>query len=224
MASKLKAALLGLALSAGLAVTAQASAPTNHETKALRAPAASLEQPLAARYARARSSMNDGWDSWDDERPRATRKAKRHQAQKQRRAHQHQRQARRHVERETYGYWDDEAPRPSRRANRRGGERSSAYVSGGGDSGIASYYWQGQRTASGAAFNPNGLTAAHRTLPFGTRVRVTHLGNGRTVDVTINDRGPFIAGRIIDLSRGAASVIGMTGQGLARVKMEVIGR
>ena len=68
------------------------------------------------------------------------------------------------------------------------------------------------------------MTAAHRTLPFGTKVRVTHLGNGRTVDVTINDRGPFIAGRIIDLSKGAAGVIGMTGQGLARVAVEVLGR
>ena len=68
------------------------------------------------------------------------------------------------------------------------------------------------------------MTAAHRTLPFGTKVRVKHLGNGRTVDVTINDRGPFIAGRIIDLSKGAAGVIGMTGQGLARVAVEVLGR
>jgi rare lipoprotein A len=93
-----------------------------------------------------------------------------------------------------------------------------------GQRGVASYYWQGQRVASGGWFNPNGLTAAHRTLPFGTRVRVTHLGNGRSVEVKINDRGPYIAGRIIDLSKGAASVIGMTGQGLARVVVEVLGR
>jgi rare lipoprotein A len=91
---------------------------------------------------------------------------------------------------------------------------------GGGSSGIASYYWQGQQTASGARFNPNGLTAAHRTLPFGTRVRVTNQSNGRSVVVTINDRGPFIKGRIIDLSRGAAQVIGMTGAGLARVSVD----
>jgi rare lipoprotein A len=90
--------------------------------------------------------------------------------------------------------------------------------------GVASYYWQGQRTATGARFNPSAMTAAHRTLPFGTRVRVTHLGNGRTVDVLINDRGPYIAGRIIDLSRGAAGVIGMHGQGIARVKVTVLGR
>jgi len=94
----------------------------------------------------------------------------------------------------------------------------------GGSSGVASYYWQGQQTASGARFNPNGLTAAHRTLPFGTRVLVTNRANGRSVTVTINDRGPFIKGRIIDLSRGAASVIGMTGAGLAPVSISVLGR
>jgi rare lipoprotein A len=90
--------------------------------------------------------------------------------------------------------------------------------------GIASYYWQGQRVASGGRFDPSAMTAAHKTLPFGTRVRVTHLGNGRSVEVKINDRGPFIAGRIIDLSRGAAGVIGMTAQGIARVAVEVLGR
>lgn len=93
-----------------------------------------------------------------------------------------------------------------------------------GSSGIASYYWQGQRTATGERFNPSGLTAAHRTLPFGTRVRVTNLANGRAVTVRINDRGPFIAGRVIDLSRGAAQAVGMTGAGLARVNVAVIGR
>ena len=68
------------------------------------------------------------------------------------------------------------------------------------------------------------MTAAHKTLPFGTRVRVTHMGNGRSVEVKINDRGPYIAGRIIDLSKAAAGVIGMTGQGIARVAVEVLGR
>lgn len=109
-----------------------------------------------------------------------------------------------------------------RRANRRQASASRSY-SGGGGSGIASYYWQGQRVASGGRFNPDGLTAAHRTLPFGTRVRVTNLSNGRSVTVTINDRGPFIKGRIIDLSRGAARQIGMTGAGLARVSLSVGG-
>lgn len=95
---------------------------------------------------------------------------------------------------------------------------------GGGSHGIASYYWQGQKTASGARFNPSAMTAAHRTLPFGTRVLVTNRNNGRSVTVTINDRGPFIKGRIIDLSRGAAGVIGMHGSGLAPVSISVLGR
>lgn len=114
--------------------------------------------------------------------------------------------------------------RPVRQRRRAVPSVTSSSYSGGGSTGIASYYWQGQRVASGGWFNPNGMTAAHRTLPFGTKVRVTHLGNGRSVTVTINDRGPFIKGRIIDLSRGAASVIGMTGQGLARVSVDVLGR
>jgi rare lipoprotein A len=90
--------------------------------------------------------------------------------------------------------------------------------------GLASYYHEPQRLASGGWFNPNALTAAHRSLPFGTRVRVTNKGSGRSVDVTINDRGPYIAGRIIDLSRAAAGVIGMTAQGVARVTVQVLGR
>jgi len=98
------------------------------------------------------------------------------------------------------------------------------HAAGGGHVGVASYYWQPQRVASGGWFNPNAMTAAHKTLPFGTRVRVTHLGNGRSVTVTINDRGPYIAGRIIDLSKAAASAISMTGQGVARIQMVVLGR
>jgi len=116
----------------------------------------------------------------------------------------------------------DDGSRPQRRAATQP-RRAAASLSG-GQVGIASYYWQGQRVASGGWFNPNGMTAAHRTLPFGTRVRVTRLDTGRSVEVRINDRGPFIAGRIIDLSRGAAQVIGMTGQGLARVQVAVLGR
>jgi rare lipoprotein A len=103
--------------------------------------------------------------------------------------------------------------------------RSYRVASAGGSySGKASYYWQGQQTASGARFNPSAMTAAHRSLPFGTRVRVTNRSNGRSVVVTINDRGPFIAGRIIDLSRGAAQAISMTGAGVASVSLEVLGR
>lgn len=88
-------------------------------------------------------------------------------------------------------------------------------------SGKASFYWEGRKTANGERFRPGGLTAAHRTLPFGTKVRVTNLRNGRSVVVRINDRGPFIKGRSIDLSRGAATVIGMLGQGVAPVRVAV---
>lgn len=87
--------------------------------------------------------------------------------------------------------------------------------------GIASLYWQGTRTASGERFNPNGMTAAHRKWPFGTMVRVTNLNTGRHVIVRINDRGPFTRGRIIDLTPPAAKAIGFDRRmGLARVKIE----
>lgn len=109
----------------------------------------------------------------------------------------------------------------TRRTVRRTAKRT--YSGAGSMSGIASYYWQPQAVASGGRFNPNALTAAHKTLPFGTKVRVTHAGNGRSVVVTINDRGPYIKGRIIDLSRRAAQVIGMTGSGIARVHVNIVG-
>jgi len=98
----------------------------------------------------------------------------------------------------------------------------STRASGSHHTGVASYYSKPQRLASGGRFNPSAMTAAHKTLPFGTRVRVTHARNGRSVDVRINDRGPFVAGRIIDLSKAAAQAIGMGGT--ARVKMTVLGR
>jgi rare lipoprotein A len=89
-------------------------------------------------------------------------------------------------------------------------------------SGIASYYWQPQPVASGGRFNPEAMTAAHKTLPFGTRVRVTRADNGKSVVVTINDRGPYIAGRIIDLSRRAARDIGMTDIGITKVSVAIL--
>ncbi len=110
----------------------------------------------------------------------------------------------------------------SRRTRTRVASLGSTGVGRSAGSGIASYYWQGQQTASGARFNPSAMTAAHRSLPFGTKVRVTNRSNGRSVVVTINDRGPFIRGRVIDLSRGAAQVIGMTGAGLASVSLQVL--
>ncbi|MGU3493622.1 septal ring lytic transglycosylase RlpA family protein [Xanthobacteraceae bacterium A53D] len=92
----------------------------------------------------------------------------------------------------------------------------------GEQTGIASYYWQGQSTASGERFNPGALTAAHRSLPFGTKVRVTNLKNGRTVVVRINDRGPFIRGRIIDVSKAAAGHLGFQSAGLTKVAVTVV--
>lgn len=88
-------------------------------------------------------------------------------------------------------------------------------------SGVASWYSMGVRTASGARYNPDGLSAAHRTLPFGTRVLVSNKRTGKSVTVTINDRGPFIGGRIIDMSRGAARVLGMIHTGTAPVTVQV---
>ncbi len=89
-------------------------------------------------------------------------------------------------------------------------------------SGMASYYGNesGSRTASGQRMNASAMTCAHRSLPFGTKLRVTH--GGRSVVVTVNDRGPFIRGRVLDLSTGAARVIGLTGAGVGRVTAEVI--
>lgn len=92
--------------------------------------------------------------------------------------------------------------------------------------GVASWYGQkfhGRRTANGERFNMNDLTAAHRSLPFGTKVRVTNHQNGRSVVVRINDRGPFTGKRIIDLSHKAASQIGMINRGTASVQLEIMG-
>lgn len=91
--------------------------------------------------------------------------------------------------------------------------------------GVASFYGAelaGNRTASGERFNPSAMTAAHRTLPMGTKVRVTNKANGKSVVVRINDRGPFAKGRIIDVSRGAAEKISMVRSGTARVTIERI--
>ena len=91
--------------------------------------------------------------------------------------------------------------------------------------GQASFYamkYQFRQTANGERFNQYAQTAAHKTLPFNTRVRVTNLNNGKSVVVRINDRGPFIEGRIIDLSRSAFSAIGDIDSGLLNVEIEVI--
>ena len=87
--------------------------------------------------------------------------------------------------------------------------------------GIASFYKYDLKTASGEQFNPSELTAAHRTLPFGTRLRVTNVATGQSVTVRVNDRGPFIPGRVVDVSHSAAEVLGMVDRGITKVKLEV---
>lgn len=91
--------------------------------------------------------------------------------------------------------------------------------------GMASYYgneFAGRRTANGEVYSSKGLTAAHRSLPFGTKVRVTNLANGRKVVVRINDRGPFRKGRIIDVSYAAARELGLIAPGVARVRIDIL--
>ena len=92
--------------------------------------------------------------------------------------------------------------------------------------GTASWYgipFHGRKTANGETYDMNGLTCAHRTLPFGTILLVTNTGNNRTVTVRVTDRGPFISGRIVDLSRGAAAALDMLDTGTAQVSLKVVG-
>jgi len=107
----------------------------------------------------------------------------------------------------------------ARRVARHEGAHEGAH---GGFSGFASYYSEGRRVASGGAFNSSGYTCAHRTLPFGTHLRVADPRSGRSVVVTVNDRGPFVRGRVLDLSLGAARALGMTGRGIMRISASVI--
>jgi rare lipoprotein A len=95
-------------------------------------------------------------------------------------------------------------------------------VPSGSETGIASFYaesYNGKKTANGEIYNSSALTAAHKTLPFGTKVKVTNLSNGKSVKVRVNDRGPFVAGRIIDLTRKAAKKIDMINAGVVKVKI-----
>jgi len=88
--------------------------------------------------------------------------------------------------------------------------------------GVASFYTEGQQTASGEKFDTHDLTAAHPTLPFGTRLRVTNVATGRSVTVRVNDRGPYVPGRVVDVSHSAADALGMVGSGIAKVKLDVV--
>lgn len=99
------------------------------------------------------------------------------------------------------------------------------YAGSKASAGTASFYgkrFHGRTTANGERFNMNAMTAAHKSLPFGTKVKVTNRNNGKSVIVRINDRGPYHGNRVIDLSRGAAAKIGMLNSGTARVSIQVL--
>lgn len=93
---------------------------------------------------------------------------------------------------------------------------------GGKGGGVASFYSEGHSTASGEKFDPNELTAAHPTLPFGTKLRVTNTATGKSVTVRVNDRGPYVHGRVVDVSYSAAQALGMVHSGTANVKLDVV--
>jgi rare lipoprotein A len=88
--------------------------------------------------------------------------------------------------------------------------------------GLASFYTEGTKTASGESFNTHELTAAHPSLPFGTRLRVTNVSTGQSVTVRVNDRGPYVPGRVVDVSYSAAEALGMVKGGVAKVKLDVV--
>jgi rare lipoprotein A len=215
-------ALVVLALSATMLVPTAASAMNEHRDGGFSRSRGWDGERVRPRYSRY-------WDDEDEARPRRRFRTetleRRHRAAQQRKnrfaaqtrqRRQVTRQDRRRVVHKRPATRQAARPAPKRSLDRL---RENPELRG-----VASYYWQPQRVAAGGWFNPNAMTAAHKTLPFGTRVRVTHVASGKSVEVKINDRGPYIAGRIIDLSRAAAAVIGMTQQGIARVAVEVLGR
>jgi rare lipoprotein A len=119
------------------------------------------------------------------------------------------------------------APKPVSVVRLREPERSEpakrvSLASTGGSRGVASFYSEDQETASGERFDPHELTAAHPTLPFGTRLQVTNVATGRSVTVRVNDRGPFVKGRVVDVSYSAAQALGMVHSGVADVKVDVV--
>jgi rare lipoprotein A len=106
------------------------------------------------------------------------------------------------------------------------GRDGASAVAGHAQLGLASWYGEfhhGRQTASGEVFDMTQMTAAHRTLPLGTRLRVTNLENGRIVRVRVNDRGPYVAGRILDLSHEAARLLGMVERGVTPVRLDIVG-
>lgn len=95
-------------------------------------------------------------------------------------------------------------------------------VSTNAPNGLASFYTEGTKTANGETFNTRELTAAHPSLPFGTKLRVTNVTNGQSVTVRVNDRGPYVPGRVVDVSYSAAEQLGMVKGGVAKVKLDVV--
>lgn len=101
-------------------------------------------------------------------------------------------------------------------------EHHVATAKPGAGGGVASFYTEDSKTASGEKYDPNELTAAHPTLPFGTRLRVTNTATGKSVTVRVNDRGPYVPGRVVDVSYSAAQALGMVHSGTANVKLDVM--
>jgi peptidoglycan lytic transglycosylase len=227
-------ALLLLALSAGFLVPTAASASHSAQTTERSwSPWSRVWDEGGTRAPRVRVARATTSDAYDDEEVRPRYRSEDAQQRSRYAQRKHNRLAKHQVRRRSAARHRGASRRaahhgrPARRAAAPAWTKrslSTAGPRGSGQFGVASYYWQPQRVASGGWFNPAAMTAAHRTLPFGTRVRVTHVASGRSVEVKINDRGPYIAGRIIDLSKAAAGVIGMTQQGIARVAVEVLGR
>lgn len=110
----------------------------------------------------------------------------------------------------------------SKSASSKSEPKANTKASGSGGTCKASYYWQDQMTANGERFNTNDLTAAHKSLPFNSRVKVTNKANGKSVTVRINDRGPYVAGRCLDLSTAAMKAVGGTGAGVITVSYQVL--
>jgi peptidoglycan lytic transglycosylase len=116
------------------------------------------------------------------------------------------------------------ATKPARHHSRHSSAHSGTDRTVGGGSCEASYYGEGQSTASGEAFDPDAMTAAHKTLAFGTRIRVTNRNNGESAIVRINDRGPYVSGRCLDLSTAAMRAVGGMGSGVIPVRYQILAR
>jgi len=114
-----------------------------------------------------------------------------------------------------------ETPRVSV-VRRRDAPSNNLFASKPASGGLASYYSEGKSTASGERFDPSELTAAHPSLPFGTKLRVTNTETGKSVTVRVNDRGPYVPGRVVDVSYSAAQALGMVRSGTANVKLDVV--